>query len=444
MDRLRFFLESFKDCDRIESLTTREELTAQSIKYIATKCKNLSRLVAAKCHFPLAAFNWFPTSIDYLHVASIDFGQSDRVMATANCITRLREIEILKLEDSLTNLQIRNLFVQSINGLRQIHISGEMTNTDIERIKRNAPHISGLIVETTYFDLWHLNSWRKLFSVDIRACVKLRFTPISISFKHLGYLVIRNAQDLDQNQFTFLNGFLCLQVLYLQHSRQLTSLHLRNALTVHYRDVFQHLNLSYTAALDDYLLSLLRQKCIRLVTLVANYPSTQTLPNQKSEDVSQGFTDEGLSEFLSWSENTRLRKLGVCGHTGLTKKLYAIPIKSISVLQELDLRDCSNELMTSLVDMIKQRRIGVVNDFLQKNMPFLTLIITPNLQEKIQPDVLPMLQQQHIIIQVLRGELTKKDHENSSRNENENQEDYMREIERIKSTILSTPRRKSM
>jgi hypothetical protein len=340
---LEFFMQQ-NDFTNLVRVFTTCQLDLLSLQEIGKKCIQLSVLDAKNTRLPVTALHYFSRSKVCFQVASVVFdGEAEATIMMA-AIDSLQNVHELRLEDSMTRTQIQDLFVCSISNLKKVHVTGAMTSKDIEQIRRNSG-LDTFIIDTLQFDLWHLTNWHSLKHVEIRERVDVCFykRSFSCSVQQLSTLIIENAQmigewGLDQ----LLSNLKHMTCLTLKHSRALTVAHIKNA---GLSGQLRHLNLTRTTCLCDELLSVLMEQKFHLASFIANYPLC-----------SARFSEAKLLEFLnSPSIIGNLETLGVCYHF-LTKQFFRQTIGCLSTLNEIDIRDCKNEVLQGLDSLVQSRR----------------------------------------------------------------------------------------
>jgi hypothetical protein len=333
----------------IRVVETSQHFNRSLLFLITQHCKHMASFIAINYQLPVMDLSRFPVSCVFLHVGSIDINESSDLHATAVEYKILHNrILDLKLEHPMNATQIKNLFLYPILGLTKLHITGLMSNRNIERIKVNARYLRILIVSTTFFDLGHLSGWKELADVEIKDCVHLRFTDAIFKLEALEEFTIENAVNLTTNQFYFLVNLKHISKLVLRHAPSFTVDHLRNC-NLHKWTDLQHLDLSYTAALVNNILEVIWVAEFRLTTFLANYPFTHINENHK------GFSDEWLIVFLKWPGNSQLQVLGLAGHIHLTGRIFERAIDCMCRLHEIDISDC-NETVVRHVDRLARAR----------------------------------------------------------------------------------------
>jgi hypothetical protein len=345
----------------IRVVETSQHFNRSLLFLITQHCKHMASFIAINYQLPVMDLSRFPVSCVFLHVGSIDINESSDLHATAVEYKILHNrILDLKLEHPMNATQIKNLFLYPILGLTKLHITGLMSNRDIERIKFNASNITTLIVSTTFFDLGHLTGWKELTDVEIKHCVQLRFTDAIFELEALDDLTIENAVNLNVHQFYFLVNLKEITKLVLRHAPSFTVDHLRNC-NLHKWTDLQHLDLSYTAALVNNILEVICTARIRLTIFRANYPCLPINVTPK------GFSDEALTAFLNWEGNSRLQALGLAGHVALTGRTFERSTACMCRLREMDISDCNPALLQELNSIATTRQLWFHNHNVPKH-----------------------------------------------------------------------------
>jgi hypothetical protein len=309
-----------------------------ALSSIASRCTNLRRILIPKSSLQISLLNFLRVEQLSLVVGSIIMTDCPTVESTRRSVNRLHELHALYLMDPMNSVKLNELFVVSIPGLIQLSIEGSMNNADVARLKRNAT-IRCLTINTHSFNVCHLGHWRSLTTVNIQNGVGLESDDSEVvrGLPHLTSLNVIGAAYVNVSVFRFLSELTHLVTLSIVYAE------------IYYRPFIdgsglsyrlESLDLSYTSALVDDLLSFLQRNQICLRTLRAD------------NHVQPGFTTEALSSYLHWDRNCRLVELSLRGHWQLTRHIFSRSIASITSLKTISLANCGNDIAHGVRDLV--------------------------------------------------------------------------------------------
>jgi hypothetical protein len=227
---------------------------------------------------------------------------------------------------------VRLYLIDNWGFLTSIKIHGPVTNWDLNQLKTAAARLRCLKVDSECdLDFEYFTPWRESLKV-------LSITG-PIHFGRSGAPVLQKMPELvelelaDCSKLYYIDQvcglFAALQSLRLYYSPLLTSSGLQRMFRLTPETLIK-LNVSYTNAPDDNLLELLVRHGIKLVELRASCWDPSLIDTY-------GFTNHGLTSFLTWNKNTRLKKLELCRHRHLTPHIFTC--KPACSLEHIDLRE---------------------------------------------------------------------------------------------------------
>jgi hypothetical protein len=323
-------------------IESKMDLNTQSLLIIGDMCKRVLLFDIKNTSLPISILPYFAVDDITFLVGRVDMNMiGASVEETRNAMELFGKVHQLGIEAVLNCREIRELLVVPSLALVKLSINGVMSHADIERIKRHTVGLSSLTVDTTYFDLWHIQDWPSLVCIIVKEAVQLRVTLDNFYLDNLSIFSLENTESVSADNFKFLVGLHNLQTLILRNSFLLCINNIREA---HLSSKLQHLDLTCTGALVDDLLRFLIETQIFLRCFQANYPT------------GPGFTENAVADFLNVPDNSRLERLGLGGHSALGPLLFVQPIFSLLSLRHIDLTDCGAGVSSSLIELANQRR----------------------------------------------------------------------------------------
>jgi hypothetical protein len=220
--------------------------------------------------------------------------------------------------------------------LRIINITGKVTNKNLSHLLFFIPHIQ--CIKMNAYEPLNLELFAMMRNLESLA-ISSPVTVETLTEQHyvvynqvrrswiLKDLELANCSRLTSHDFDILSDLRKLSLLHLYQSPDLSS-HYLSVILENAHQSLTTLNLSYTSACTDALLSGLKSSSVTLFVLRANCP----LENE-------GFTNEAMIVFLKWKQNIYLQVLEVCGHIQLTKDIFRCRAACRNKLEQLDLRD---------------------------------------------------------------------------------------------------------
>jgi hypothetical protein len=238
-------------------------------------------------------------------------------------------------------LQAIDLFSKKFQNITYLSINGDVTEENLKQLQKLLRLFTLVVDSQNSVDLnWFRN---KYFLIEL--IIK---GPISFSdskSKHNEKLqVLRLYNCTSINDFGFLDNYCCLNVLALRNGPQLT---LQQIEPVFMLTQLISLDLSGTPLLTDQLL---------VLVVACRWPLVTFLAVKDTRTGEGGFTDQGITAFLSSTRNKKLSELNLSGHQSITSASLNGEIHCLKELKLLGLRKTGCNSVDSVRALVTKRQ----------------------------------------------------------------------------------------